>query len=416
MSSMKSKSRLLYLTYLTSLTFSSVQMVLYTTIPYISDTTGVLTSNIIGAIGIGSLIFSMMGPFWATRSDKLGRARVLRLGILGMIISFGLLSSLFIFNGPLSVSSKTWMVYLSRILYGLLASAVIPVIQAWQLDITEGQHRVETLTKNSMFLNLGRILGPVLILLQQVNFELVIYVASLWLTVLGSVFLFVSAPASTLNHQQPPGLSQVLQSWKRSIQESLPPILLALVFAAFIGILHSYLGHHIKTVLSITGQQATLLFAQIILGLSLFAVLVQSLGLKLLKSNWKIRALIGASSMVIGALFMMTATSLSQIWVSVAFIAISTGFIPPVYLALTSHSSSESASENIYGKKLGLSSVAHSLGYSMGMGLIALAMKLHLISESLVVVFVSVAIMAIASYLVRGFQVKTLSPMEKSLS
>ena len=137
----------------------------------------------------------------------------------------------------------------------------------------------------------------------------------------------------------------MLQSWKRSIQESLPPILLALVFAAFIGILHSYLGHHIKTVLSITGQQATLLFAQIILGLSLFAVLVQSLGLKLLKSNWKIRALIGASSMVIGALFMMTATSLSQIWVSVAFIAISTGFIPTVYLALTSHSSSESASE-----------------------------------------------------------------------
>ena len=167
MSSMKSKSRLLYLTYLTSLTFSSVQMVLYTTIPYISDTTGVLTSNIIGAIGIGSLIFSMMGPFWATRSDKLGRARVLRIGILGMIISFGLLSSLFIFNGPLSVSSKTWMVYLSRILYGLLASAVIPVIQAWQLDITEGQHRVETLTKNSMFLNLGRILGPVLILLDR---------------------------------------------------------------------------------------------------------------------------------------------------------------------------------------------------------------------------------------------------------
>ena len=73
-------------------------MVLYTTIPYIAEETGVVTSNIIAAIGVGSFIFSFMGPFWATKSDRLGRKRVLSFGMFGMALSFMLLASIFIFK------------------------------------------------------------------------------------------------------------------------------------------------------------------------------------------------------------------------------------------------------------------------------------------------------------------------------
>ena len=67
----------LLIAYLNSLTFSCVQMILYTTIPYIAEKTGVVTANIIAAISVGSLIFSVMGPFWANKSDTFGRKKVL---------------------------------------------------------------------------------------------------------------------------------------------------------------------------------------------------------------------------------------------------------------------------------------------------------------------------------------------------
>ena len=48
----------IYIAYLNTLTFACVQMVLYTTIPYIAEQTGVLTANIIAAISAGSFIFA----------------------------------------------------------------------------------------------------------------------------------------------------------------------------------------------------------------------------------------------------------------------------------------------------------------------------------------------------------------------
>ena len=169
----------LLIAYLNTMTFSCVQILLYTTIPYIADMTFLQTATIIGSISVGSFIFAGMGPFWATKSDKWGRKRVLSIGMLGMGFSFLLLSSIFLFNKDLSMTMKISMIYGSRIIYGLLASAIVPVSQAWQLDLIDSKDKMKVLTRNSMCLNVGRILGPILILFKKVDFEHIICLTTL---------------------------------------------------------------------------------------------------------------------------------------------------------------------------------------------------------------------------------------------
>ena len=383
-------SKKITLAYLNSLTFSAIQMVLYTTIPYIAEKTGVTTANIIAAISVGSLIFAFMGPFWAAKSDALGRGKVLSIGMLGMTLSFLLFSALFLLNTSLPLTVKIAMVFAARILYGLLASAVVPVSQAWQLDLIPNEDKLRVLTKNSMCLNLGRILGPVLVLAKGVNFELVIYASTLWLSFLATtVFLLRHSSTPQQGSTERIELKKVLKRWKENFKESRNPILLALTFTAFIGILHSFLGHHLKTVLNITGQEATLLFAKIILFLSVVAVILQQLSVMVFKSRWQPRVLLGPTSLIVGTIIMMTSNNETSIWIAIAFIAVATAFIPPVYLSLTSESRHNSEKTNIFGKKLGLASVAHSLGYALGAGLIALSLKLHLVSNAVVVFLIS---------------------------
>lgn len=391
----------LYLAYLNVLTFSCIQMVLYTTIPYIAEETGVVTSNIIAAISVGSLIFSFMGPFWATRSDKLGRKKVLSLGMFGMFLSFLFLTSLFVFNEHFSLMFKIIMVFASRIVYGLLASAIVPVSQAWQLDLIPKKSRLSVLTRNSMCLNLGRILGPIFILYKQVQFEKVIFIATAWVLILSCVSFFAKDSAPNQNRfDNDFSLHSLVKKWKKSIQESLHPILLAMIFTAFIGIIHSFLGHHLKQVLGISGQEATIMFAKIILVLSILAIVVQQLSIIFLKSQWKPRVIVGSSSLVIGTVVMMNSTNEATIWSSIVFISLATALIPPAYLALTSRSSENTDKANVFGKKLGLASIAHSFGYALGAGLIALSMKLHLVSTSFVVILTSVAILTLSLVMV----------------
>lgn len=390
-------SKKITLAYLNSLTFSAIQMVLYTTIPYIAEKTGVTTANIIAAISVGSLIFAFMGPFWAAKSDALGRGKVLSIGMLGMTLSFLLFSALFLLNTSLPLTVKIAMVFAARILYGLLASAVVPVSQAWQLDLIPNEDKLRVLTKNSMCLNLGRILGPILVLAKGVNFEMVIYASTLWLSFLAiTVYLLRHSSTPQQGSTDRIELKEVLNRWKENFKESRNPILLALTFTAFIGILHSFLGHHLKTVLHITGQEATLLFAKIILFLSVVAVILQQLSVMVFKSRWQPRVLLGPTSLIVGTIIMMTGNNETSIWIAIAFIAVATAFIPPVYLSLTSESRHNSEKTNIFGKKLGLASVAHSLGYALGAGLIALSLKLHLVSNAFVVFLISLLIAVVS--------------------
>lgn len=386
--SIDSKNKQLSIAYLNTLTFSCVQILLYITIPYIVDKTHISMANIMAAISVGSLIFAFMGPFWATKSDTWGRKKIISIGMFGMGLSFLCLSSIFIFNDHLSLMGKIVLIFLSRILYGLLVSAIVPVSQAWQLDIIDSKDKMKVLSRNSMCLTIGRILGPLLILYKQVNFEQMIYIGTTWIFILSITCFFLQTTESkprpvTLDPQQP----IVDFKWKSLLKESILPICLALVFTAYIGILQSTLGHHLKVVLNIRGDEATVIMAQFVLAISVIGLIALQLGQFIFKREWKLRLIIGASTLVVGSYLLDFGSTLQIIWTAVIILSFGMSLIPPVYLSLISHTKAE---VNVNGKKIGFASISHSLGYAMGAGLIALSMKMNLISNMTVITFVSV--------------------------
>lgn len=407
-----SKNKQLAIAYLNTLTFSCVQILLFITIPYIVDKTEITMSNLIAAISVGSLIFAFMGPFWATKSDGLGRKNIISLGMFGMGLSFLILSLIFIFNDQLSLSLKTIMIYASRITYGLLVSAIVPVSQAWQLDLIDTKDKMKVLSRNSMCLSVGRILGPLLILFKQVNFEQMIYGGTIWIFILSISCFFIkttetkSIKQNKLNNTQP----DVGFKWKSLLQESVLPIALALIFTSFIGILQSTLGHHLKVVLNIRGDEATVIMAQLVLAISFIGLFVLQLGQMIFKRDWKSRLIIGSTTLVIGSFLLDAGDSLKMIWIAVGIVSFGMALIPPVYLSLISHTKAE---VNVNGKKIGFASISHSLGYALGSGLVALSMKLNIVSNMTVISFVSIVTLFIVLALIHK-QKEFVMPEKKS--
>lgn len=385
---MNSKNKQLTLAYLNTFTFSCVQIFLYITIAYIVEHTNVEMSSFVGAIGAGSLIFAITGPLWAARSDSWGRKKVLNIGMLGMGLSFLILSLIFVFNDQLSIAMKTMLIFLSRIVYGLLVSAIVPVSQAWQLDVIDNQDKIKVLSRNSMCLSLGRILGPILILFKQVNFEHMIYWATTWIFILVVIsFLIKTQEKPRIQSEVSLTAKMAMTKWFELFKESLLPIGLCLVFTAFIGILQSSLGIHAKTTLGISGNEATVLMAQFVLAISVLGLISLSIAQKVFKKEWKKRLIIGSTTLILGSFFLEAGTNLTMIWAAVVILSCGMAFIPPVYLALISQTTSE---DNVNGKKIGFASISHSLGYAIGNGFIALSLKMKLLSLTSVISLFSV--------------------------
>jgi len=369
--------------YINTFIFSCVQMILYVTIPYISEVSSISIAHIAGSISIGSLLFAFTGPFWASMSDKWGRKKVLGIGMVGLSLSFLLLSSIFALNPHLALTTKIVLIYLSRILYGLLSSAIVPVSQAWQLDLSPNINRMKVLTRNSMCLNLGRLLGPVIVLFKQVNFDQLIYVSTSIILVLALTELFSK---QEINEEMQGQHNFSFKNYKNLIKVSVHPIFLALIFTSFIGILHSTLGHHLKVIFNIRGEQATILMAKIVIAISLIGLFSQFISQKIPKTKWKWTLNAGSLTLLVGAFLLNAAVTLNDVWIAVCILGVGLSLIPPVYLALISKKNSN---ENAYGRQVGLASIAHSLGYALGAGIMALSLKMNLISITFAIILVS---------------------------
>jgi vacuolar-type H+-ATPase subunit I/STV1 len=235
-----------------------------------------------------------------------------------------------------------------------------------------------------MCLNLGRLLGPIIVLFKKVNFDHLIYVSTGIILTL-AIFEIFSTKEHNENIKGKHSFS--IAHYKRLIQASVLPIFLALIFTSFIGILHSTLGHHLKVIFNIRGEVATIFMAKIVIVISLIGLSAQFVSQRLPKAKWKWTLNIGALALLVGAFLLNSAHTINSVWRAVGILGVGLALIPPVYLALISK---KNTNENIYGKQVGLASVAHSLGYALGAGIMALSLKLNLISITFAIVLVSI--------------------------
>jgi MFS transporter, DHA1 family, multidrug resistance protein len=109
-----------------------------------------------GGLALGALMaeFGLLqfffSPFWGSLSDRVGRKKILSLGIFGNAIAM-------LFFG---LSTELWMLFAARALAGILSSATIPTAQAYISDTTSEQDRSRGMGILGAAFGIGMVLGP----------------------------------------------------------------------------------------------------------------------------------------------------------------------------------------------------------------------------------------------------------------
>jgi DHA1 family multidrug resistance protein-like MFS transporter len=104
---------------------------------------------LVASYAVMRLIF---GPVWGTLSDRVGRKPVLIIGVLGYAITmiwFGL-------------ATQLWMLFVARMLSGILSSATSPTTMAYIGDSTSEEERGRGMGIVGAAMGLGTIFGPLL--------------------------------------------------------------------------------------------------------------------------------------------------------------------------------------------------------------------------------------------------------------
>ncbi|MBN1259044.1 MAG: MFS transporter [Anaerolineae bacterium] len=101
-------------------------------------------------IALSALTELLFGPVWGQVSDRVGRKRVLMIGIFGYGVSLLLMG----------VASRLWMLFAARALSGLLTAATTPSAMAYVGDSTTEEERGGGIGWLGSAAGLGIVLGP----------------------------------------------------------------------------------------------------------------------------------------------------------------------------------------------------------------------------------------------------------------
>lgn len=111
-----------------------------------------------------ALLWMLLAPFWARRSDRRGRKAMMALGLVGFAVSFALCGAALHFglNGTIDGLTAILLFAAARSLYGTFGSAAPPAVQAYVASRTSRAERTQALSMVSSSFGLGTVLGPAL--------------------------------------------------------------------------------------------------------------------------------------------------------------------------------------------------------------------------------------------------------------
>ncbi|NLB53459.1 MAG: MFS transporter, partial [Syntrophomonadaceae bacterium] len=132
--------------FLVGVGFSIIMPVL----PYYAESMGANAFQLGILITVYAVCQFIFAPIWGAYSDRAGRRPVLLLGILGYSITFILFG----------FATKLWMLYIIRIVGGIMACATMPTAMAYVGDSTSLEKRGSAMGMIGAAMGMGMVFGP----------------------------------------------------------------------------------------------------------------------------------------------------------------------------------------------------------------------------------------------------------------
>lgn len=324
-----------------SLIASAGNMALQSVLPNIGRAFGMADTLVVAAFAISALVWTFTSPVWARLSDRLGRKRVILIGLGGFSASmagFGLAatSGLEGWMGPVAAFV---LMAAARTIYGVFGSAAPIASQAYVADRTTGPERTQAMSLLASAQGLGTVLGPTIapfLVLPLVGLAGPMYAFSAF----GAVVLWIvwrklpsgEAVRSPAPAGQPERRERGL--WKdRRVRDFL---LYGLLVTGAQAINISVLGFHIIDEMAATGVSASQ--AQPFIGVAMFAgaagtLMVQWGLIPLLKIQPRDLMRWGAGLALAGNLISIAAPGFFGVVVGYAVVSMGLGFARPGFTA-----------------------------------------------------------------------------------
>ena len=90
------------------------------------ENVGLVSGAVFGVTGVTS---ALTAPLWGRRADRVGYRRVLRIGLIGMIV----------FLAPMAIVTDAWQLLVCRAGMGLVVSATVPIINSIVRHFDQGE-------------------------------------------------------------------------------------------------------------------------------------------------------------------------------------------------------------------------------------------------------------------------------------
>ncbi len=161
---MRSTSSAFAILFTVSLIAAAGNMGLQSVLPAIGRQFELSDTLVAGAFAISALLWTFASPVWARLSDRLGRKKVILIGLAGFVASMGSFgfAATSGLEGWLAGGAAFALMAVARAVYGVFGSAAPIASQAYVADRTSPEERTQAMSLLASAQGLGTVVGPVL--------------------------------------------------------------------------------------------------------------------------------------------------------------------------------------------------------------------------------------------------------------
>ncbi|MRM11446.1 MFS transporter [Enterobacter cloacae subsp. dissolvens] len=331
-------------------------------LPQLVTMTGLSLSVWAGLLMFGSMLFLPASPWWGRQSERHGCKSVMLASLSGYLASFFVMALVVwaMANGMLNAAWGLAGLILSRTLYGLTVSGLVPAAQTWAIQRAGLEKRMAALATISSGLSCGRLLGPPLAaLMLSVN-----PVAPLWLMAIAPLIALLMV----LREVADPPLPPVAQQATRLQVSMLPYLMLALLLAALVSLMQLGLSPHLSPLLDGNAAQISHHVA-LLLSLAALATLAAQFLVVRPQHFRPMTLLCLASVLMVVGLGVMCLADVVLFYVGIVITSLGAAMATPGYQLLLNDRLTT-------GKGAGVIATSHTLGYGLSALLVPLVTRM----------------------------------------
>lgn len=365
----KDNSNILSSLMLIILFVSMGQSVYWQTMPIIGREFSFTEIEINTLVSISAAMFIVFTPFWGKLSDRIGRKKVLLIGLSGYVLS----NIVFLYSASLGLLgvftgfSLLMILLISRVINSAIGAASRPASGAYVADVTSEEERSSGMGKFGAANNIGTILGPVLvgslvglnifnIQIEQFGLLTPLIVMSM-IMALAALFVYFYLPDNRINSDEKIQDTNIVLDFNLKLLISIGVIVFT-AFAIVQSVTAFYIQDRFGYDLGQTAQTAALLLGT----MALMSIVSQLTIVQKYKGGPLNLIRFSIPLFILSSVLIIFSPNFLFIYIGMAAMGLGMGLASPGYTS----AASLNADKDNQGAAVGLAMVAPGIGFALG--------------------------------------------------